>query len=322
MALGRRPRHMAPPEPWRDAPPDGLTPEQAFSLVGNATRLSILRALWEAKEPFEPAGLSFSELRERAGVDDSGQFNYHLDKLVPRFVRRVDDAYQLSFAGNTVSKAVIAGTVTTELEREPVEVDADCPYCGAPVTIQRLSGFNCVACTECDGHFQAEAVPGLLFAFELPPAGHADRTPEEVLRATLSYELYRYDARSEGVCPDCGGRVETWLEVCEDHPESGFCDACAARDRTLVRWLCGSCREDSTGPGYALALRHPAVGAFLQDRGLEPRRGSWELMKVGGQFDERVESTDPIRVRYTLEYEGHTIELTVEGDGSVRTVDA
>ena len=312
---------MSTPGSW-PSPEDatGITPDRAFGLLGNATRLGILRALWEAQEPFADAGLTFSELRHRAGVEDSGQFNYHLEQLVGRFVTHEGDTYRLSFAGETVVRAVIAGTVTSDLSADPVEVDADCMYCGAPVTVQYRGGFVYVACTSCDGSVKSELVPGGLVGFELPPAGFADRSPQAVLEATLGYELPRYDARIEGVCPDCGGRVDSWLEVCEDHPETGYCDACRWRDRSRVRWLCRSCRAARDGPGYAVAIHHPATSAFLHDHGVELRRGSWAFVSLAGRVTETAVSTDPVRVTYTLDYGGDTLEFEVDADATVVSV--
>lgn len=60
---------------------------EAFESLGNVTRLAIQLALWEAKKPGPPLSelsdppVSFSELRECVGMRDSGQLNYHLDKL-------------------------------------------------------------------------------------------------------------------------------------------------------------------------------------------------------------------------------------------------
>jgi hypothetical protein len=74
---------------------------EAFATLGNETRLSILLALWEAYEPFVATNaVAFSELRERVGMRDSGQFNYHLDKLRGHFVRKTDAGYELRRAGH------------------------------------------------------------------------------------------------------------------------------------------------------------------------------------------------------------------------------
>lgn len=54
-----------------------------FDALGNSTRMGIFRTLGDAQRdtPQSPA-LTFTELKERAGVADKGNFNYHLDRLV------------------------------------------------------------------------------------------------------------------------------------------------------------------------------------------------------------------------------------------------
>ncbi len=74
----------------------------AFEILGNETRLAILFALWEAMDPGSPLSepsdpaVSFSDLKERVGIRDSGQFNYHLDKLVGPFVDQSEEGYTLT----------------------------------------------------------------------------------------------------------------------------------------------------------------------------------------------------------------------------------
>lgn len=68
-----------------------LSPDEAFAVLGDETRLQILQTLGEADKP-----LAFSALFDRIEYDDSSNFGYHLDKLVgvtqdlentdPRFV--------------------------------------------------------------------------------------------------------------------------------------------------------------------------------------------------------------------------------------------
>ena len=62
------------------------SPEAAFALLGDETRVGILQALGET--PDEP--VPFAELQGRVGMRDSGGFNYHLGKLRGSFVRRTE----------------------------------------------------------------------------------------------------------------------------------------------------------------------------------------------------------------------------------------
>ena len=82
---------------------EGVSAQEAFGLLGNETRVDVLRGLWGVDGGDLPTGsdgvLSFSELQRRVGVGNSGQFTYHLSQLVPHFVRETDEGYRLSRAG-------------------------------------------------------------------------------------------------------------------------------------------------------------------------------------------------------------------------------
>jgi DNA-binding transcriptional ArsR family regulator len=99
-------------------------PAEAFDLLGDETRLAILRALADRQReaPDDPA-LSFTELRQRAGVDDSGLFNYHLEKLVGRFVRHTPEGYELGYRGQRVLRS-------PTVEENGTDADDGCPVCG------------------------------------------------------------------------------------------------------------------------------------------------------------------------------------------------
>ena len=84
-----------------------LSPDEAFSVLGDQARLGILRALATADGP-----LAYVELYDAVEYDDSSNFSYHLDKLVGHFVRKTDDGYRLYDAGRRVVEAVVSGAVT------------------------------------------------------------------------------------------------------------------------------------------------------------------------------------------------------------------
>lgn len=70
----------------------------ALSVLANETRLQIVAELADAAEP-----LSFTALRERVGVRDTGKFNYHLTELCEYFVRETRDGYELGHAGERLA---------------------------------------------------------------------------------------------------------------------------------------------------------------------------------------------------------------------------
>ncbi|MDY6764215.1 MAG: helix-turn-helix domain-containing protein, partial [Halobacteria archaeon] len=102
-----------------------MSPDEAFNTLGNETRMEILQTLAEADEP-----LMFRELRKRVGLDDPGNFNYHLNKLKGQFVRKTDGGYKLTQSGNHVYQAILSGTVTQTPTVEPTELDERCYHCG------------------------------------------------------------------------------------------------------------------------------------------------------------------------------------------------
>lgn len=101
-----------------------LSPEEAFGLLGHEIRFGVLEALNDAD-----GTLQFSTLRDRVGVQDSGQFNHHLGDLTGRFVHETDDGYQLAPAGKQVVGAVLSGAFTKEMETGSVDTEAPCLVC-------------------------------------------------------------------------------------------------------------------------------------------------------------------------------------------------
>lgn len=107
-------------------------PTDALAALGDETRVAILRALADAERP-----LPFTELRERAGVDDPGRFNYHLSTLREYFVREAEGGYALRDAGSrVVAAAGVAGDGPSAVSDDVFEQNEEgtaaesCPVCG------------------------------------------------------------------------------------------------------------------------------------------------------------------------------------------------
>lgn len=83
-------------------PSDGTPdPTRVFQLLGDETRLAIVRALATAEGPVE-----FSALRDRVGAADSGRFNYHLGRLRETLVAKTTDGYVLTATGERVTRGL------------------------------------------------------------------------------------------------------------------------------------------------------------------------------------------------------------------------
>lgn len=83
---------------------DSIPAPETFEVVADETRQRILEALHAAPD----APLQFSVLQQRADVDESTRFNYHLQVLLDAFVRETPDGYDLTARGGAFIDAVSA----------------------------------------------------------------------------------------------------------------------------------------------------------------------------------------------------------------------
>jgi len=270
------------------------SPEAAFSLLSNATRFSILRALYEADE----RSLSFSALRERTGVRDSGQFNYHLGKLVGVFVRETDEGYALRYAGRRVIGAVLSGAYTREVTVDPIPVDGRCFDCGGRLEATYRDERARIGCVDCDLSVTEYGVPpGLVEGYE------REQLPY-VFDRWIRVQMAQFFA---GFCPRCLGQIRTTLgsEQDEDLGVPGLtheCDRCGFSSLSVVG---------------AAVVDHPAVVAFHHDHGVDLRETPlWELDWL---FSVRHEflSADPPRVRVVIPLDDEELLVTVDADATV-----
>jgi hypothetical protein len=299
-----------------------LSPDEAFSVLGDQARLGILRALAAADGP-----LAYAELSDAVEYDDSSNFSYQLDKLVGHFVRKTDDGYRLYDAGRRVVEAVVSGAVTDTPVVEPTETEKQCPFCGAPVAVGFQHGRVEQSCTECPGLLRFAGSDGRRFTeygslgfFLLPPAGVQGRSPQEMLEAAWTWRHADFLTDSAGVCSRCSARLGTSVDVCENHDaDAGVCDECERRYALMFDLYCPNCDYDPNSIAPGILLANTELLAFLTTRGINPfapeslNRASRAL----AQYDEEVVSTDPLEARLTFTADGDSITLTLDEDLSV-----
>jgi DNA-binding transcriptional ArsR family regulator len=80
--------------PSNDSAPD---PSTLFALLSDETRVAILRELDDAS-----GAVAFADLCSRAGIQDTGRFNYHLGELRGHLVEKTTNGYVLTTAGEHV----------------------------------------------------------------------------------------------------------------------------------------------------------------------------------------------------------------------------
>lgn len=271
------------------------TPEAVFSLLSSDVRVGIVQALGEAGEP-----VSFSALREAVGVDDSGKFNYHLQKLVGSFVTRTDDGYSLTLAGSRVYGAILSGSYTADAVVEPFAFEGPCPMCGSDVLVAEYVDERAkLACPDC-GAWRNE--------FSFPPA-----TLDQFAREELPFAFDRWMRGTvgkvlQGFCTNCGGRVDGRLEATDDGSMP-----------VRARFECERCGDRLDASAALPVLFDPTVVAFFADHGVDVFRDpSWRYFGPGVDVDVAVTGTDPVTASVAISIDG--TELTATLDETVSLV--
>lgn len=279
--------------------PDGTEatePEDAFALIGNATRADILRVLGEAGYDELP----FSELRSRVDEEmDSGQFNYHLQQLLGQFVERTDDGYQILPEGMTLYRTIRAGTFNRRATVGPFDAGFDCYYCDDAVEAGYEDGMFEVACPGCEH----------VYSFtRAPPSAVEGADPDEFLARIDQYNRHEQLACVRGVCPHCVNPVRAELLPGDDL----WLDS-AERYDAFVEFTCEHCGyQHYLTVGHAL-LHDPAVIAFLETRGVDVEATPhWEFEFAMTDRSLTVRSRDPWEVALTVTVDGDTMELVVD----------
>ncbi|MFB6270691.1 MAG: winged helix-turn-helix domain-containing protein, partial [Halobacterium sp.] len=234
---------------------DSLPPAEAFALLGNETRITILQELWLAPE----RPVAFSDLRKRVGMRDSAQFNYHLSKLTDHFVRQVEGGYEFQYAGEKVVRAILAGTFTERVELE-FPVEGECFDCGGGLEAAYADERLTIRCADCKSTYGR-------YAF--PPGGLRDRSTTEIEAAFDQRVRHLHCLAADGVCPECGGRIETAV-VPDDDDVLGL--------DVRVDHTCMQCQHTISSPVGLSLLDDSRVVAFHADHGVELNaRKHWTL---------------------------------------------
>lgn len=300
---------------------------EAFKLLSDETRLAILVALWEAYDPRDAENtVSFSDLYDRVGVRDSGNFTYHLNKLTDHFIAETDDGYRLRNAGFKMVQAVIAGRGLRDATLDPTQVEMTCYRCDAPVEIRYEDEHFYHICTECVGNtgatFPGERPVGTLMKFDFDPSGLVDRTAEEVFVACSIVSLREFGLLLRGLCPECSGPVEESLSICDVHHTSPgtVCPNCGTQDEIRVGYVCTVCKHGDSYPVHAAVYDHPAVVAFCHEQGIDQTYDLDDAAACSRLWnnlfarDYTLVSEDPVRIRVTIPGDDAELTLTLDAD--------
>lgn len=289
-------------------------PDAVFTLLSDDIRVEILQALWDTD-----GRLSFSEIRDAVGIRDSGQFNYHLDKLTGRFVRKTEDGYELTQAGQHINGAIASGAFTMEASMEPITLDSPCSTCGGTQSLTYEDETVTVECDSCPVSAHFPFPPGIF-------AGHErEQIPEvasDYLRSTMNW----IDA---GFCPYCDGKMVPSVAPLTDpdDPDEAFAEELAESldiDPTTIPWIdysCQRCGAASSASLHLALVNHPAVAGFHFDHAIDlSEKSLWEFPIMDDETV-TIEETDPFRASVTYTAGDESLTIVVDDEMTVQEID-
>lgn len=260
----------------------------AFDAVGNEYRVAILRSLMNAYQNDEGV-VSFSNLFDTIEVEDSSRFNYHLQKLVGRFVRDTGDGYALTPTGRSVVSEIASGKLDSDSTLGPEPVDGECYACGEAALVLHYPGprvrITCESCGE-------EVVHKYL-----PPAAVSGRTVEELERDFDRLNRSWRSLAADGICPECNGQIDGELS-------RTISPLTTPRVGDVSVWGVYSCNQcwvrGSTPPGI-LVLDHPATVSSYWQEGVDvSERPLWRHQWALSDEYLSVVQEDPLRVEIAV----------------------
>lgn len=288
---------------------------EVFGLIGNDVRQEILLALSDPDgETLNAPVRTFSELYDRVDTDvDSSNFNYHLQRLVGRFVekREGDTAhlnqgvadepgYALRPEGLLLTWIVRSGAGAMGSEPRSFDAGFDCHHCDAPVRAAYENAVFLVECTGCGYHYDYNLTP--------PGVVRGTDDPEEILARVAAYNRTVRSGFARGVCPLCANAVDhRFVPASEtNYPRADLREL-------FVHRRCGHCGYiDYLTVGEYL-LTEPALVSFCLDHGVDVvSTPIWELPFAATDEAVTVADTDPWTVRFALDLDGDTLELRVD----------
>jgi DNA-binding transcriptional ArsR family regulator len=281
---------------------------EVFALLSDETRVDVLRAVARAEHDAEipDAGrvvLSFSELYDRVDVDNTSKLSYHLGELAGPFLRKSEDGYALTHAGEYLVRFVLSGNYERPAEFGPTEVDGLCPFCGGTELAASLfeRQIFVVTCAGCE-----RPVAGL----PTTAAQGRERDDEAYVESVKRGHAAQVRQMQRGVCPTCSGRMTAEVLSLDESPlpEVTF----------VVDLSCESCLRRYSMPLPYVVAQHPASVAFHWERGVDvTRQGFWEFHEHFFEGRWGVSELDGGRYEVSMRRDGDVLRLVVDGAARV-----
>lgn len=285
------------------------TAADMFALLSDESRVEILQAVAIAQyeqglsnSGFAP--LSFSEIYNRVDVDSTSKLSYHLGELTETYLRKTEDGYSFTHAGEQIVRFILAENFRQPAEIDTIETEGTCLYCGE---IQLEAGLDdqyfMVRCPSCD-----QPVTGYI----VTPAQARAHSGAALLESLKRKQATDFSLVQHGICPECAGQIQTDVLDASEQP---------VPDEVPVSYFtldeCEACLRQYSGPlTYSVAFRTASI-AFHWDHAVDILgTGWWELhryLKEGRWTAERI-AADPAEYRVVLRHEDAALRVFLDDD--------
>ncbi|SNZ15232.1 Helix-turn-helix domain-containing protein [Natronoarchaeum philippinense] len=274
-----------------------LLPAEVFSILGNDTRVDILRGLLELDADERP--VSFTDLFEQVDVEDSANFSYHLRQLTGHFIKQSDAGYEFRYPGRKVVSSIFTGTLTERTQLGFFPVDGACYDCEGDLHGWYVDDTLTIGCTDC-GAVQV--------SYPFPSGGLDDRTTDDLLEAFHHYVRHHYCLAADGVCPECTGAIETSLVRDPDEEDLDV----------AVEHVCQRCQYRLQSTVGVTLLDHAETLVFHANRGVDLNTEPfWNFDWCVSDHRTTVVSEDPLRVEVAIPCSGDELEVRIDDSVSV-----
>ncbi|QCS43617.1 helix-turn-helix domain-containing protein [Natrinema versiforme] len=281
-----------------------------FRLLADDTRVDILRAVAVAQYELEGIGsgaaeLAFSEIYDHVDVENTSKLSYHLGELTGAYLRKSDDGYSLSHAGERIVRFILSENYEQPESFGPEPVDGVCVFCGEEALEAKLSHqFFRIDCTACEQQVTGQPIT---------PAQVRTRNGESLVGSVKLRSAE--DARQirRGMCPECGAQLSADVVAVPDSP---LPDA----DSFVVTSTCEECLREYNSPLTYSVVYHPASIAFHWDRGVDvTARGIWEFHEhvYEGRWTSEQTASDPEEYEVVLRQGDDAVRLYLDSAATV-----
>ena len=281
-----------------------------FRLLADDTRVDILRAVAVVQYELEQVGsgaaeLAFSEIYDHVDVENTSKLSYHLGELTGAYLRKSDDGYSLSHAGERIVRFILSGNYEQPSSFGPEPVDGVCVFCGEEALEAKLSHqFFRIDCTACEQQVTGQPIT---------PAQVRTRGGESLVQSVKLRSAEDAKQIRQGMCPECGAHLSADVVAVPDSP---LPDA----DSFVVASTCEECLREYNSPLTYSVVYHPASIAFHWNRGVDvTARGLWEFNEhlYEGRWTSEQTSSDPDEYEVVLRHGADAVRLYLDSTATV-----